>query len=233
MKESTGNGFEVVGRLAQPRPDRVRIDVKHPGHCAKAQAFGQGGYYLHDPVGRSEFAIEKRAMRFKEIGVTDHAVELPPSPTPRMTVRTDIDTSHPAIVSACFHWTELSMGVDRSRAPSLGGEPRWWRQRRLGDVIRVLLTGLAGRLFSQAGKGLGGVWWFLGLLSRQVFRRLPSLSHPIREHQLPEQCEEQELVDKQITYHLIPFPCRSTGGMLSAFRANELSAGWRYTTGLR
>ena len=35
---------------------------------------------------------------------------------------------------------------------------------------------------------------------------------------------------KRVAYHLIPLPCRPNGGMLSGFRANELSVGWRYTT---
>src|SRR5215510_2219521 len=165
MKESTGKGFKVVGRLAQPRPDRVRIDVKHPGHCAKAQAFGQGGYYLHDPVGRSEFAIEKRAMRFKEIGVTDHAVELPPSPTPRMTVRTDIAAAHPAIIWASFLRTVMGMGIDRSWASSLRGDHGRRGKRGLVEVRLAVLTRLAMRLLGQAGKGRGDFWGSRGLLS--------------------------------------------------------------------
>jgi hypothetical protein len=88
-------------------------------------------------------------------------------------------------------------------APARRGEPRWWEQRRLGTGSRGLLTGLAGRLFSQAGKGRGVGSWFLGRRSRQGFRRLPSLAHPIRDDQLPEQCQEQELVDQGVAYHLI------------------------------
>src|SRR5262245_40485172 len=95
---------------------------------------------------------------------------------------------------------------------------------------RALLTGRTVRLFSQAGEGLGGLWWSCGPLSPRVFRCLPSRVHPIREHQLPEQREEQKLVEKWGAYHGIPFLCRSNGGMLPVFRANELSAGWRYTT---
>src|SRR5262245_22752527 len=72
--------------------------------------------------------------------------------------------------------------------------------------------------------------WFLGVRGRQGFRRLPSLAHPIRADQRPEKCEEQELAAKRVPYHCIPFPYRSEGGMVSAFQANELSAGCRYTT---
>jgi hypothetical protein len=66
MQQRAGKGFEVLGRLPQPRQYHVRSDVKHPGHCANAQAFGQSGYDLHDALGRSGLAIEKRAMGFKE-----------------------------------------------------------------------------------------------------------------------------------------------------------------------
>src|SRR5262245_61967991 len=72
--------------------------------------------------------------------------------------------------------------------------------------------------------------WFLGLRSRQGFRRLPSLAHPIRADQLPEQHEEHKFVEKWVGSHLIPFPCRSHRGMLPFFSANELSAGCRHTT---
>src|SRR5262249_8742959 len=84
-------------------------------------------------------------------------------------------------------------------------------------------------LAGQAGKGLGALWYSLGPMSRQGLRRVASLPSP-NVHPQPEQREEQELREKRVAYHLIPFPWRSNGGMLPVFRANELSVGWRYTT---
>src|SRR5215510_8264594 len=169
---------------------------------------------------------------FKEIGVTDYAVELPPVSAARMAVGANIAVSDPAIIGARFVGTVLGMGIDCSRASSLAGAQGWRGNRWRVDMRRALLTGRTVRLFSQAGEGLGGLWWSCGPLSPRVFRCLPSRVHPIREHQLPEQREEQKLVEKWGAYHGIPFLCRSNGGMLPVFRANELSAGWRYTTGI-
>ena len=43
---------------------------------------------------------------------------------------------------------------------------------------------------------------------------------------------QQELGEKRIAHHLVPFLCRSNGGMLSVFHANELSVGYRDMTSI-
>src|SRR2546425_5678764 len=62
-------------------------------------------------------------------GVTDHAVELPSSPTPRVAVSADIPSSHPAIVGACFLGTVLGMG-----GRPFAGVLAW---RRAGVVVKA------------------------------------------------------------------------------------------------
>src|SRR5262245_17115506 len=119
----------------------------------------------------------------------------------------------------------MEMGIDRSWASSLGGEYGWRREPRLGTMGLRMLTRLAGRLVGQAGEGRGSVGESFGLRTQRVLQCLPSLPHPIPEHQLPEQGKEQELVDQRVAYHRIPFPYRSNGGMLLVCRVNELSAG--------
>src|SRR5919109_1591830 len=133
-------------RLAQPRQHGVRIHRKHAGHGPNAQAFGQGGDYLHDPFGRSGLAIQGRAVRFEEIGVTDHTVELAPAPTTRTAVGPDIALPDPAVIGARGRGTVLAMAVDRSRPSSLVSDPGRRGKQWLGKVLLTLLTGCAGGL---------------------------------------------------------------------------------------
>src|SRR5262249_40544417 len=124
-------------------------------HRADTQSFGQSRDRAHDPLGRVELAIKGRAVRFEKIGITDHAVELPPGPTPRMAVRADIAPSDPAIIRACFVRTVLVMGVYSSGASALGSDHGRRGKRGPINVMLVLLTRIAVRLVGQAGKGLG------------------------------------------------------------------------------
>jgi hypothetical protein len=122
MQERAGKGDEMGTCLAQPCQHGVRINGKHPRCCPDPQAFGQGRHYLHEPLGWVGLAVKERAVRLQKIRITHHAVELPPSPTPRMTVRTDIAQPDPAIIGAQFPGTVLGMGIDRPRAAALGGD---------------------------------------------------------------------------------------------------------------
>src|SRR5262245_2141731 len=164
-------------------------------------------------------------MCLEEIGVTHHAVELPPRTTARMTVRAYIAVPDPAIIEAHFLGTILGMGIYRPWASSLGSDQGWRCRRGLVDTIPVLLTRCAGWPFGQASKGLGDLRWSLGLLSGRGLRRVASLPSPIYVHSQPEQRAQQELMEKRVVYHLVPFPCRLNGGMLPVFRAHELSVG--------
>jgi hypothetical protein len=71
---------------------------------------------------------------------------------------------------------------------------------------------------SEVIESIFGKW--KRLEGEQARSGLASLPRLIRDHQLPEQGEEQELVDKRGAYHRIPFPCRSNGGMLPFFRVS-------------
>jgi len=98
---------------------------------------------VHDVLGRYGLAVKERVVRFEEIGVTDYAVELLPSPTTRMAVGADITVPDPAIIGARFRGTVLGMGVDRSRTSSLVSDQGWWGRGGLVKVLLTLLTGCA------------------------------------------------------------------------------------------
>src|SRR5215510_14993752 len=125
MQPIVGKGFEMVGRLTQPRQRGVWLDFKHPRHRTNSQPFGQSRDCAHDPLSRVGLAIQGRAVRFEKIGVTGHAVELAPGLTPRMAVSADITPCHPAIIRAGFGGTVLVMRVYSSGASALGSDQGW------------------------------------------------------------------------------------------------------------
>src|SRR6266852_5098884 len=112
MQPIAGKGGEAAGRRAHPRQHRIRLDCKHAGYRPNAQTFRHSGDRVHDVLGRYGLAVKERVVRFEEIGVTDYAVELLPSPTTRMAVGADITVPDPAIIGARFRGTVLGMGVD-------------------------------------------------------------------------------------------------------------------------
>jgi len=58
-----------------------------------------------------------------------------------MAIRADIAVPDPAIIGARFVGTAMALGVDRSRASSLGGEQGRRGKQGLVDVSLALLTG--------------------------------------------------------------------------------------------
>src|SRR5262249_51954400 len=156
------------------------LDLKHPGHRAETYPLGQRSYHPHQQLGRHSFALKHRAPGFQKVRLTYHTLQLAPRPAPRMPIRVDIAAAQPSIIGPYLLGTVMLMSSDRARA-SLFGDEHGWRRRPQGRVAvsLVMLTPLAERLLGQASKGLGGLWESLGLLSRRVFRCLPSLPRPI------------------------------------------------------
>src|SRR5215475_9982245 len=107
--------------------------------------------------------MKHRTMGFEKVRLAYDALQLPPGATAGMAVGAEIAPSYPVIIRAGLLGTVLLRGVDRSRASALSDEHRRWGQQGRVTVGLALLTGRAGRLFGQAGKGLGGFRESLGL----------------------------------------------------------------------
>jgi hypothetical protein len=164
--------FSDLRSFHQPLPDRVRVNLKHPGRGAHAQAFGHACQHTDDQLDRHPFAMKNGAVRLEEISVTRATIPLPPWTTTGMTMRAQVPQSQPAAIVTARMETEMPRGVNHTR--TLVG--RWhpigsqWRLR-LG-MARVVCTRGTIRSLSMTLEGFR----FVGPLTLDLKRHRASIT---------------------------------------------------------
>jgi hypothetical protein len=88
----------VLCRLDQSVKHRVRINLKHAGHGADAEPFGERTDGLYQLLGRYLLAMKQRAVRFLEIAMTTETLELAAASPTGMTVGAEIAKTDPALI---------------------------------------------------------------------------------------------------------------------------------------
>jgi hypothetical protein len=159
-----------------------QLTSQTPRDRTDTQPLGHGSHYAYDHLDRARLSMQQCPISLQKAGVTGDTVELSPGSAPRMPIGSDVTLPDPAVIGTRFCGTVLKMGGNRSRTPALGDDPGRRCRRRRGDVLLILLTGLAVGLMGQAGKKLVGLWHAFGLLNRRVLRRPASLASHIDVH---------------------------------------------------
>jgi hypothetical protein len=98
--------------------------------------------------------MKDRPEALQEVAATGETEPLPPGTPIGMAIGAEIAPSHPAPIRTVRIGTAMGRGIDLTAASSRHHHARWRSAGGLWARVTAVLTGVAGRLYGEARKGL-------------------------------------------------------------------------------
>src|SRR5712691_6821528 len=106
-EERAGKRLELLCRFHEPLQHGVRVNLKHPGRGAYAQAFGQARQYTDQQLHRNPLAVKERTVRLQKASFTSATVPLSPQATAGMAMRAEVPQPQPALIITARMGTKM------------------------------------------------------------------------------------------------------------------------------
>ncbi len=205
MQEVLGEGAPLRRGLDEPLQHGIGVHLAHPCRASDAQPFGQTGDDAYAEIDGGVLAMPERAEGLQKIAVTSDAQQLSPGTAIGMAIGAEIAPAHSSPIDTIRVRAAMGGGVDLASASSRGHDTRWRGAGCLRVGVAGVLTGVAVRLFREAGTGCdltAALWyWGCGLRYRRAHGGGVAGPRPLEHEAQPHQSDQPQLVEKERRDH--------------------------------